>query len=685
VIDDPARVGDRPGQWVSHTGWVFERGFEVGGAVLACPRVDLVLEGVETIAEVAVNGVVVGACASAFVAHRFDVRALLRPGGNTLAVRFTSPIAHVRREAARLGAYPVNGDWEPYVFLRSCASALGWDWGPRVASCGLTGGVALEAWGGARVTSVVPRVRAAGAGSEGGARWRVGVRVEVERAAAGTAEPLRVRATLRTDAGTFAAEAALAAGACAAEVELPDVEGEAWWPRRAGPAGSRPALHAMHVEVLGAGGVVAARGQRLGLRTVELDLDGGGFALVVNGERTLCLGANWIPEGLWPRDRGPERVGARLDQAAAAGMNMLRVWGGGRYEPSWFYERCDELGLLVWQDFMFACACYPEEPPYPALVEREAREQVARLAAHPSVALWCGGNECVWAYESWGFKAKMAERGLPGRGWGGGYYHTLLPRVVGEVAPGSVYWPNSPWSGQDAATPNGGVGGDRHTWDADLVADRPTPPAFCSEFGQQSPSNGATLSAAMGEAALRLGAPWLTERQLGPGGNDRWYAEPLARHFPGPPAPDFASWHAQAQALQARALSAHLRWLRAHWPRCAGALLWQLNDAWPGLSWSIIDSAGVPKPAYSAVVAALAPRLLTIEPDGDGLAVFACNDAPCVWSGEVEVMAAGRRVARAAFAVPARSVSKVVRVEGPERGGVVASAVGGNERAAWPA
>lgn len=601
VIPDPAR-GDAEAacRWVSLSDWRYEGAFEVSAEGMAGLGDEPVLwfEGLDTVARVELNGVHLGDAVSEFIPWRFAAGGALRAGLNTLAVTFASPVEHVRREAARLGPRPVNGDWEPFVFIRKCASNFEWDWGPRVATCGITG------------------------------------RVWLEPADAPTAQASRAQ--------------------------------------RPAP----PILRAL----------------------VEGPLGAGQPPLAFADARGPCFirGVNWVPEGLWPRDRTRERVRARLAALRDAHVNMIRVWGGGRYEPDWFYEACTELGLAVWQDFMFSCALYPEEEPIRALVEAEARHQIDRLARHPCVVLWCGGNECVWAHDNWGFKERLA----PGQTWGRAYYLDLLPRLVSQIDPSRPYWPNSPWTGPEAprtpATPaidapratdvpawrfcNEPGLGDRHTWDAWGEGYRAQVPRFCSEFGQQSPSNWATLREAdllPGEgprewpavvAAVPLGATGgefdssrlpaaLLARQRGPGDPmatppvtpmERWYDRPMAAWFP--PARDLFEWCFLAQVLQARSLAMGIEWFRANMHRCAGAMLWQANDAWPGFSWSIIDSAGRRKLAWHAVRRAFAPRILTIQPLDGIPTLVAINDADEPWRVGVEI----RRVRLADGAILAR-------------------------------
>lgn len=517
VIPDPA-IGDHEAavEWVSWTDWCYECVFESDEKILEHHEIELVFDSLDTIARIDLNGVVVGRAHSEFIPWRFPVYGILKPGRNTLHVTFTSPLRHAYL-LAKMHGRPHNGDqesadrggpWHPYNMLRKCASNFGWDWGPRVATCGLRG----------------PSLRA-GSSSDADSEFR--------------------------------------------------------------PAEIRP----------------------------------------TNDFRSVfCKGVNWIPEGLWPRDRTRDKIRVRLEQAKAMGCNMIRVWGGGRYESDAFYEICDELGLMVWQDFMFACALYPEEEPFHALVEAEARFQVARLSKHPCVVVWCGGNENHWAYESWGFK----ERLKPGQSWGKAYWQELFPRIVRELSPHTLYVPDSPWS-PPPQHPNDADSGDRHTWDLFGPDFLRHVPRFCSEFGVQSPSTLDTLCEA---GLVSSSAESLIRRQRGPGGMTRWYDEMFAKAGLNPPpiATDFPNWHAAALHLQADWLYLAIVWLRANAPHCGGALVWQLNDAWPGFSWSLIDSAGREKPAYYAVKRAFADRLCeTISIEGV-LFDVAINDTDEPWS-----------------------------------------------------
>jgi beta-mannosidase len=623
VIEHPdVGFAERDATWIGRTDWRYACRIDAPDDGTAHTRLDLACDGLDTIAAVALNGVEIGRAANMHHPHRFDVREHVRPGPNDLAIAFRGPLAYAEEQERRLGTRPVNGEWGPYAYVRKAACNFGWDWGPCVPTAGVWRDGRLHAWSVARVRGVRPLVVRADA-----RRAVVEVVTDVERDGV-TDPPLHVRAVLREPSGAVhAVTATIEPGAARAAMRIAVNDPPLWWPIG---LGSQP-LCDVEVEVRRDGTVLDRWRGRVGLRSVRLrtapDAGGAGFALEINGGPVFCRGANWIPDTLFPAEMTADRYHRRIGQAIDAHANMLRVWGGGLYEDDVFYETCDERGVMVWQDFMLACATYPEDPPYPALIEAEALHQVTRLARHPSIVLWCGGNENVLAYESWGWKEEME----PGQTWGRRYFLGLLPRVVADLDPTRPFRPDSPWSGT-GRHPNDPDHGDRHTWDARLEEHRTIVPRFASEFGHQAPAAYATLVRAAGPEALDPTTAASRHRQRAWGGHEQQYA-PLDEWFGASPTPD--AWHARAQLLQARATSIAIEWLRASRPRCMGALVWQLNDCWSGHTWSLIDGDGRRKPAWYAFRRACAPRLLTIQPGGDGVRLHAVNDGVEAWRADV--------------------------------------------------
>jgi beta-mannosidase len=658
LLEHPNRgFAEREQAWVGRTDWRYERQFEGAAWMLAGERVRLCLCGVDTVADIELNGEPVGRVSNAFESCVLEVASAVRPGANLLAVTIRAPVTLAEAEHRRLGRLPHNGDevgWTPFHMLRKPAYHFGWDWGPRTPTSGIAGGVSLSGDPHGWEIAQAPRVT-----HLGGGEWRVAVGLRA--GGAGGTPPVGM--SLTPVGGSRPVSACEVEGDSGppwcVRVRDPDL----WWP--SGHGGQ--ALYTLEL-TLGEGRASTLR-WRIGFRTVGLDTSadahGSACTVLVNGRPVFCRGANWIPDALFPTEATPARVRDRVRQAAGANMNMLRVWGGGCYEQDPFYDACDELGILVWQDFMFACALYPERA-LDASVRREAEQQVERLASHPSLALWCGGNECIEGYQHWGWGGRLA----PGTPWGLGLWTDTLPGLVGALDPSRPYWPNSPWSGaiEDVRDADHG---DRHTWDLQFEDVRKIVPRFVSEFGRIAPACERTLrEAGVLEGAEGAGS-WpcnamamphevkeaLEHRLRQTGGSSVAYDPVLPEHFRYPQqgrglsSPrDLRAWLWQTQVLQARALTTHIEWLRANSPRCMGALVWQLNDCWACQSWSLIDSGGRPKPAWYAVRRAFAPRLLTVQPMGQGgrpagpreaLAAVLVNDTDEPVDGECRV----RRVA----------------------------------------
>jgi beta-mannosidase len=388
--------------------------------------------------------------------------------------------------------------------------------------------------------------------------------------------------------------------------------------------------------------------RRVGFRNITLDTEpdehGVPLTIAINGADVLVRGVNWIPDDAFVTRVDAARYRTRIEQAAEANCNLLRIWGGGIYEPHEFYDVCDDLGVLVWQDFLFTCAGYSEEEPLRSEVDAEAREAVATLCSHPSLVLWCGGNEDIAAFAEWpGWQAR-----LNGLTWGAGYYEGLLPNIVAELDPTRPYIPNSPYSFGPYASPSEPSNGDTHIWDVwndkDYTAYADWSPRFASEFGFQGPATWTTLTRVTHDSPLRPDGPQLLVHQKAGGGNDTLRRR-LAPHLPVPE--DFGDWHWATQLNQARAVEFGVSHFRALAPRCSGSVLWQLNDCWPVISWSVIDGDGRRKPAWYALRHAHADRLLVLrrarnhrlEPIGSGLELAALDDHVQPWTGQLELRA----------------------------------------------
>ena len=616
LIPDPF-LDDNENQlgWIGRADWTYETTFQWTDT--GAERVDLVCDGLDTVATLTVNGTEVGRTANMHRGYRFPVA--LHDGENHLRIAFESPYRYAERWRDELGDRP-NAYPQPFNFIRKMACNFGWDWGPNLVTAGIWRPIALHSWTTARLARVRPLVTV----DEG--TGRIELHVDLERT---DDTPLRVEAAI----GDVRTEVTVHPGQSSAVLELEVINPALWWPRGYGDQARYP----LEINLSTGDETLDTRHRRIGFRSVKIDTapdeHGSAFTVVVNDVPVFARGVNWIPDDPFPSRIDRERYATRLRQASAAGVNFVRIWGGGIYESDDFYDVADELGLLVAQDFLFACAAYPEEQPLWDEVAAEARHQVTRLLAHPSLVMWTGNNENLWGYADWDWPPK-----LDGRTWGENYYHELLPRIVAELDPTRPYWPGSPYSGDRNRHPNDPNHGTMHIWDVwntdDYLRYRDYTPRFVAEFGYQGPPAYATLRRALSDDPLASDSPGMRHHQKAIDG-DAKLQRGLDAHLPAPR--DFDDWHYLTQLNQARAVSVGVEHLRGLYPRCMGAVVWQLNDCWPVTSWAAVDGAGRRKPLWYALRRSYADRLLTIQPRDGGLALVAVNDGPTQWTVEVAV------------------------------------------------
>lgn len=618
--------------WIGLVDWTYRTTIALSDEVLrASARHDLVFDGLDTVATVTLNGQVIAEVANQHRSYRFDVTRILTAGDNELTVAFRSPVRYANAQSVALGVrprpYPL-----PYDAIRKSACSFGWDWGIATCTSGIWREARLESWSDARLAHVSLHAQPEGSGGV------LRVHAALERAAS---VPLSV--TVRIGDMTEVLEVAADAEYVQAGVRLDAVE--RWWPTGYG----EPVLYDVEVSLSSEDTVLDEASRRVGFRDLRWDTtpDAAGtpFTLIVNDQPIYVKGVNWIPDDAFPSrvDRGRYRT--RLQQAKDANLNLIRVWGGGIYESEDFYDLADELGLLVWQDFLFACAAYAEEDPLRSEVEAEARENIGRLAHRASLVLLTGNNENTWGYEDWGWKSV-----LDGRTWGAHYYYELLPALIAELAPHVPYAPGSPfspgggWNGtaQTGPHPNDEEHGSMHLWEKWNRRDWPTyrehRPRFVAEFGWQGPPTWTTLTRSISDDPLTPESPGMIVHQKAADGNAKLTGG-LVSHYRVPE--DIETWHWAMQLNQANAVSCALEWFRSLAPHNAGAIVWQLNDCWPVTSWAAIDGDGREKPLYFALKNAFAPRMVSVQPvdpaqpaDG-GLVAVLTNDTAEPWQGDV--------------------------------------------------
>ncbi|QNN45397.1 glycoside hydrolase family 2 protein [Thermomonas brevis] len=605
VIGDPYVGAAEAGlQWIGLADWEYRARFDVDAETLARPHAELRFDGLDTFAEVSLNGAPLLDADNAHRIWRARVDGRLRAKDNELRIVFRSPIRTLLPRVQAMphkiaGNYPSPYGDEPADamvgnFVRKPAYHFGWDWGPRYVTAGVWREVHLESWNERRITDLAVRTDALDA-----QRAALTVQLQMDNAAAGK---VRVAVEMFDPDGKRVARSErrvmLQIGDNALQLPVQIAQPRRWWPVGYG------AQDRYRVQATVEGAQDASL--RTGLRTVELrrdeDADGGqGFAFVVNGVPVFAKGANVIPFDMFPARVTRERLRRDLQAARDANMNMLRNWGGGYYESDDFFDIADELGLLVWQDFMFGGGMQPAfDPTFRASVVAEARDNIRRLRHHPSLVLWCGNNEEETAWKDWGHGKALtaADPGFAATVWQG--YAELfgndLRKVVAEEGLGVPYWSSSPSNDLDAKA-NDSRRGDKHYWDVwGGPALPPTAylretPRFMSEYGLQAWPQLSTVDAFAARDEQRIDGPVIRAHQkfMAGKGNERLLLY-IERDYGTPRSfPDFIYL---SQVMQAEGIELAALHHRASRPYTMGSLYWQLNDVWPGASWSSLDYFG---------------------------------------------------------------------------------------------
>lgn len=605
-IPDPFYgTNEKEVQWIDKKDWEYRTVFEINEDLLSQEHLEIVFDGLDTYADVYVNDQHVLSADNMFRVWNVDVKSIVKASGNVLRIRFRSPIQEDLPKLEKLGyALPASndqsdvgglGDKRVSIFARKAPYHYGWDWGPRFVTSGIWREARLEGWSEVKINDVFIRQNEVTASAAS-----LTAIVEVE-----TFNPIETIIRIGTDGQTWEQAASLQTGVQTIEIPVSINEPKLWWSRGLGD----PHMYSFVTEVLKGEQVLADSTVKTGLRSIRLVRDkdeaGASFYFELNGVAVFAKGANHIPNDSFITEITAERYRHEIVSAAESNMNMLRVWGGGIYEEDVFYELCDEYGLLVWQDFMFACSMYPGDEAFLNSVRHEAIDNVKRLRNHPSIALWCGNNEIdsAWAHYiedgGWGWKkdynAEQREKI-----WADyeAIFHELLPEVVEAYAPGVDYWPSSPLvslTGDEKQHANPSTSeGDIHYWGVwhsvepfenyNVYVGR-----FMSEYGFQSFPEYKSVRKYAEEEDLALESEVMLAHQKNGAGNRliKQYMD-MYMHEP----KDFPSFLYMSQLLQAEAMKTAIEAHRRRKPYCMGTLYWQMNDCWPVASWAGMDYFG---------------------------------------------------------------------------------------------
>lgn len=616
-------------QWVENKDWEYKTSFTVTAGQLERDAAFLCFEGLDTYADVYLNGALILKADNMFVGYKIPVKTLLRPGKNQLHIYFHSPVKQTLPQWRSNGFnYPADNDHRAErvsVFTRKAPYSYGWDWGIRMVTSGVWRPVTLCFQDVASIEDLHIRQLAL---SEDNAELCIDLKLKklVEDS---TKVKVAVSYALPGESiQTILQEVELTGVYTEVSFPCEVIHPQLWMPNGWG----KPNLYHFEVKVIRDDEIVTSRLQRIGLRTIrvvkEKDEWGESFYFEVNGIPLFAKGANYIPGDALLPAISAERYETLFRDIREANMNMVRVWGGGSYEDDRFYDLADENGILVWQDFMFACTAYPSDPVFLKRVEEEAVYNICRLRNHACLAMWCGNNEIQEGIRYWGWKNKYTPEIY--KEMEQGYirlFQELLPAKVKELDRGRFYMHTSPYLA-NWGLPESWKMADSHNWgvwygrkpfeslDADI-------PRFMSEFGFQSFPEMKTIAAFASPEDYQLESPVMNAHQKSTIGNDliRTYME---RDYVVPQ--KFEDFVYVGLVMQGHGIRRGLEAHRRNRPYCMGTLYWQLNDSWPVVSWSGIDYYGNWKALHYQAKRAFAPLALDVVQEGDSLQLWLFSD-----------------------------------------------------------
>ncbi|ALS99783.1 beta-mannosidase [Lacimicrobium alkaliphilum] len=623
-IEDPFfRDNETNLQWIEREDWHYRRTFELNSELTGCDAIELVAEGLDTFCDIFLNGHRLGRSENMFVGQRIECKSLLRQGENLLEIHFRSPINEVMPRYRSAGfAYPAENDKSDEklsVYCRKAPCHFGWDWGPRFVTSGIWRDIYLQGTESARIDELhfVQHQLSADQAS---------FSLDVQLSSL-TEQPLTLEVACK-QAPRLNRCVSLDAQQDSLRLDFVLDNPQRWWPNGLGEA----FLYEFELRLKQAGKLIDQRSQRIGLRSIEVinqpDEMGESFYFKVNGEPVFIKGANYIPGDSFIHRMTPQRHREYFDAARQANMNMLRVWGGGIYQDDIFYRLADENGILIWQDFMFACTLYPADDEFIANVTREAEYNIKRLRNHACLAMWCGNNEVDMAIKHWQWPQKF--------GYSDELYKRLkqdyirlfdqcLPEQVETLDPERFYLRSSPigfWE-EDADHM-----GNHHYWgvwhgEEPFSEYQKRVPRFMSEFGFQSFPMPESVARYTEPGDRQLESPVMQVHQKHPRGNHLICAY-LEQEYKAPK--DFDALLYLSQVQQAQGLKLAFEAHRAARPFCMGTLYWQLNDTWPAASWSGIDYYGQYKALHYQAQRNFAPYLLTVTEQQQRLSITLVSD-----------------------------------------------------------
>ena len=669
LIPDPyygVNENDERVRAVLYQDWTFSKTFVLPASFSeGNGTVELVFDSVDTTADIFLNGEKIGHTENMFRQYRFPIDRALLKAENTVSVKIFSPVNTAAAAAEKYGSSLMTAfaagmvDGIPYI--RKSWFSYGWDWGIALPDSGLNLPVAVELIEGARLAAV-PLTSEIRFDESGASPQALSASVSCVPEIDGSADGLTFRLTISGHGDSRTVQAA-----AGEEVRLEIASPKLWYTHDLG----EPNRYRVQAELLKGGRVIDSETFSIGLRELKLinrkDLYGESFYFTLNRIPLFARGGNWIPcDTMIPRGVKSGLIEKRLQDCLDMNFNMIRIWGGGIYEDDRFYEFCDANGILVWQDFPFACYATPHLEEFYENVSAEVEDQLRRLVNRPSLAILCGNNEIEKGWKEWGF-ALFFPKHKPGYTY---LFEDLLPSLTARYAPQIPYWPSSPSAGGNFRKTVNPRYGDSHNWlvwhgGLDYTAYRRYPARFMSEFGFQSFPDMKTVRQFTPPGEEAFDSPTMKVHQKNPAGNGLILSY-MRREFNDPG--EFPKQVVLSQLTQALAMECGIDYWRAHRTneQCMGALYWQINDTWPNASWSAVDYFGRKKALYYYSKRFYAPVTAVVLEKSAGYRVFLVNDTameqPVAFNGVIQ-SAAGEEIQTetAELTLPPASSTEILR------------------------
>ena len=621
LIEDPFyRLNEHDLQWIDKTDWEYKTEFNLSKKNINSHSLSLDFQGIDTYSSIYLNDSLIVTTDNMFIGKTVDIKKFAKLGKNKLYVKLYSPInkgvklhdslgydisSFNANDLAEIGK--VEGNKRVSVFTRKAPYHYGWDWGPRLVTSGIWQPINIKTWNYFNIEDLYIRQKSLNESANLVAEIELESYLEIDEM---ISEIYVDNQKVSTDL------IYINKGTNKIEIPFKIKDYELWWPNGMGNQN----MYEIKVKLQSNNNFVTTS-KRIGLREINLvtseDSIGNNFYFEVNKKPVFMKGVNYIPQDVFLNRVSDDKYEELLNSAVDANMNMIRVWGGGIYENEIFYNLCDEKGLLVWQDFMFACAMYPGDEEFLKSVEQEAEFNVKRLRGHPSIALWCGNNEVRSAWKNWGWEKDVIENQSPeiANEISKAYddvFHKILPKVVNNLDNSTAYWPSSPGSTLSGGTESY-TSGDAHYWGVwwgkeNFESYNQKVPRFMSEFGFQSFPEFSSVDKYTNESDYSIYSEVMKSHQRSSIGNST-VEDYMLRYYNKPNS--FKGYLYVSQILQAYGVSMGMEAHRRNKGYSMGSLYWQLNDCWPVASWSSIDYFGKWKALHYSTKKAFQPVLIS--------------------------------------------------------------------------